>query len=152
MEDLKKFIKDELTKGFKDVNIRFDAVDKRFDAVDKRFDAVDKRFDAVDKRFEAVDKRFEEQDSLTIKRIKNSEETILNKMDIIARRLTDDIASTRDYLENKISQTNERLGELQLPIMNLQGSYADAMGEIEDCKIENLAITTRVERLEAQAT
>ena len=179
MEDLKIFIKNQLgefTKEFKvfkeefssvkeeisaikeeissfkaDVDKRFDAVDKRFDAVDKQFDAVDKRFDAVDKRFDAVDKRFEDADALELTRLKNLEEKIYRKIDFNTRTLTDAINANREYTHTKIDQTNERIEELKEPIMSVSGAYADAMKQVEECKIENLALANRIDRLETSS-
>ena len=155
MEDLKIFIKNQLgefTKEFKVFKEEFSSVKEEISAIKEEISSfkadVDKRFDAVDKRFDAVDKRFDKADALELTRLKNLEEKIYRKIEFNTRTLTDAISSNREYTHSKIDQTNERIDELHEPLRNVSGAYTDAMKQIEDCKIENLALSNRVDRLE----
>ena len=53
-------LRQEMRRGFAQVDQRFEQIDQRFGQVDQRFEQVDQRFAQVDQNFAQVDRNFAE--------------------------------------------------------------------------------------------
>ena len=89
----------KIDSRFGGLETRFNKIDSRFEGLETRFNKIDSRFGGLETRFNKIDSRFEEMEERFNKRLRSTENSILQQLDIVQEKSNNNYHMLEDKLE-----------------------------------------------------